>query len=207
MTAPNPNRPKYFISQHRSHWGIHETGEWFDDTNELSQSLGVSTHTIMYYAKHQKPWYGLHIFKIPKERICRYCKKPLTADNTWNPKSYFCKQCKVKRTKELRHKRPEAVAEWSRKGHLKKYKLTPATYAQMLIEQAGVCAACGHGEEGVIRRSGKVIKVKRLSVDHNHKTGEVRGLLCSKCNSILGLAGDEPGRLKKCIDYLEQKGG
>jgi len=49
-----------------------------------------------------------------------------------------------------------------------------AGYDELLAQQNGVCAICGHPP-----------KTKRLNIDHDHKTMEVRGLLCHKCNRAL----------------------
>lgn len=57
------------------------------------------------------------------------------------------------------------------------YKLTTDHYAAMLKHQGGVCCACLQPEP---------VKGRRLSVDHDHTTGLVRGLLCSRCNPALG---------------------
>lgn len=57
------------------------------------------------------------------------------------------------------------------------YKLTVEMYDRILAHQGGVCYACHQAEP---------VKGRRLSVDHDHATGEVRGLLCSRCNPILG---------------------
>lgn len=57
------------------------------------------------------------------------------------------------------------------------YKLTIAQYDQLLAYQGGVCYMCHQAEP---------VKGRRLSVDHDHKTGLIRGLLCSRCNPILG---------------------
>lgn len=46
-------------------------------------------------------------------------------------------------------------------------------------------------------------RIKPLEVDHDHDTGEIRGFLCSGCNSALGLMKDDPELIKKCIEYLE----
>ena len=44
---------------------------------------------------------------------------------------------------------------------------------------------------------------RRICVDHCHRTGVVRGFLCNKCNTILGLAGDSPNMLLKLANYLK----
>lgn len=72
------------------------------------------------------------------------------------------------------------------------YGLTVAEFYRMLAEQGGVCAACR-----------KPCYRKRLSVDHDHKTGAVRGLLCQRCNSALGQARENPETLRALADYIE----
>jgi len=47
-------------------------------------------------------------------------------------------------------------------------------------------------------------KATMVHVDHDHKTGKVRDLLCNNCNALLGYAGDDVERLKKCIQYLRR---
>lgn len=72
--------------------------------------------------------------------------------------------------------------------HLKaKYGLTEDEYELMLEAQGGVCAIC-HRPERVRRGPGE----PRLSVDHDHITGMVRGLLCQSCNVICGMFRDDP---------------
>jgi len=58
-----------------------------------------------------------------------------------------------------------------------KYNITPDDYERMVKEQNGLCAICKNPPRG---------KTKRLSVDHDHETGKVRGLLCVPCNRALG---------------------
>ena len=64
--------------------------------------------------------------------------------------------------------------------------------------QGGVCAICGQPPSVVIRGE----SIARLSVDHDHVTGRIRGLLCTSCNRLLGLARDDPDRLAAAIEYL-----
>lgn len=66
----------------------------------------------------------------------------------------------------------------------------------MLVRQGGVCAICGGPPDG---------RWKRFHVDHCHKTGRVRGLLCRKCNNGLGNFGDSVETMRKAIAYLRRK--
>ena len=71
-------------------------------------------------------------------------------------------------------------------------------YEDMFEKQGGVCAICQLPETS---RHNNVIKM--LAVDHDHSTGEIRGLLCSNCNTALGLFGDNKETLKAAIKYLK----
>jgi Recombination endonuclease VII len=73
------------------------------------------------------------------------------------------------------------------------YGLTVEQYQEMVRQQNGVCAICGRPPKG-----GK--KTKRLSVDHCHKTGRIRGLLCTRCNIALGHV--ESSLLPQMLAYL-----
>ncbi len=79
------------------------------------------------------------------------------------------------------------------------YNLTPEVYHEMHEKQGGVCAICKHPETQI--RHGKV---DRLVVDHNHSNGNVRGLLCAKCNQALGALQEDPTRIKALLQYVEQ---
>ena len=59
-----------------------------------------------------------------------------------------------------------------------RYGIDLKQYEKLLQEQGGLCAICGSPPPNSYK--------KRLSVDHDHKTGEIRGLLCTKCNVTLG---------------------
>lgn len=70
-----------------------------------------------------------------------------------------------------------------------RYGISLTDYMSLLSVQDNRCAACRNLE-------------KELLVDHDHDTGKVRGLLCQRCNSVIGLAGDNPHILQCAIDYL-----
>lgn len=69
-------------------------------------------------------------------------------------------------------------------------------YAQMLVNQGGVCAIC--------RCALNTSRYTKLAVDHDHKTHRVRGLLCTACNTGLGLFKDSPERLRAAVEYLSR---
>ena len=73
----------------------------------------------------------------------------------------------------------------------RKYKLSPEGYYALVAKSEGKCFICG-------RLPGK----RRLCVDHCHKTGRVRGLLCSKCNTYLGHIRDSVDAAQRMVDYL-----
>ena len=86
----------------------------------------------------------------------------------------------------------------SRNKQLKKrYNITIDDYDRMLQEQKGVCAIC-HKPETSENQYG----IKRLCVDHCHKSGKVRGLLCFSCNSMLGFSKDSYVILVNAVYYL-----
>lgn len=77
-----------------------------------------------------------------------------------------------------------------------KYGLTEEDYNDMLISQGGVCAFCGEPPKGGDGRD------RILHVDHDHKTGKVRWLLCRGCNHLLGNAKESPEVLLKAAKML-----
>ena len=74
------------------------------------------------------------------------------------------------------------------------YGLTLKEYDNLLEKQGGVCKICGK-----LNVSGQ-----RLSVDHSHKTGKVRGLLCINCNLALGYLQDNSELAMKVVLYLQE---
>ena len=93
--------------------------------------------------------------------------------------------------KTYRRGNPVKVAAWQRKARLKRYGLTPQGYAKLLKEHKGLCRICQRPPNN-----------RSLQVDHDHRTGVVRGLLCSSCNMALGLFSDNPESLRRAAHYL-----
>jgi hypothetical protein len=122
-----------------------------------------------------------------KIRYCRVCKKdkedsgfaPSEANGSYGK----CKECTKLFKLKLR------------------YGLTPEAYWEMLNVQNEVCALCKDPKRQ------KASKTGVLHVDHDHKTGKVRGLLCNACNSILGYsdADNGPKLLEEAIKYISSK--
>lgn len=94
----------------------------------------------------------------------------------------------------------EARPDMYRGHELKRqYGMSIADYVKMLTEQNGVCAVCGKPETHV-----KNGKLANLAVDHCHNSEKVRGLLCVKCNLMLGYAKDDIAVLESAIQYLKR---
>lgn len=82
---------------------------------------------------------------------------------------------------------------------LRQYGITVEQYDQLLADQGGTCAICQLPERYVDARTGRT---RRLSVDHDHKTGRVRGLLCGSCNQAVGHFEDDHDRCVRAGQYL-----
>lgn len=90
--------------------------------------------------------------------------------------------------KQRREKNPD----WKRKSHLLgKYGITESEYQRLAEEQGGQCLLCGFTPTK-----------RHLDVDHDHTTGEVRGLLCNPCNRALGRLGDSEQGLQRILSYV-----
>lgn len=146
-------------------------------------------------------------------RICNKCgaEKPLSEFRK-SPKGNYRNKCKVCTYQEKHRWNAENKTEireyqnqYRREKPLlrlagtyrQRYGITLERYDQMFIEQNGVCAICGE-----INYDGR-----RLSIDHNHKTGEVRGLLCGRCNFALGNVKEDISILYGLIRYLQKFNG
>ncbi len=100
--------------------------------------------------------------------------------------------------KQYREKNRKALSDGERK---RRFGITPEEYEKRFQSQSGTCAICKQPETAT-----RLGKVKALSVDHCHKTGAIRGLLCSDCNTGIGKLKDDPKVLRSAIQYLENLG-
>ena len=80
--------------------------------------------------------------------------------------------------------------------NVQRHGITKRKYRTMLDEQNHLCAICASPSGLGTKKS------RELSVDHCHQTGQVRGLLCTRCNVGLGYFQDNPMNLRRAIDYL-----
>lgn len=134
-------------------------------------------------------------------KICRCCEKekPLEEfpkDKRW--KGTYKLDCKVcYNVKRRSNYNPERRRE---EGLKQLYGITLEDLNSMYANQEGCCAICN------IPLSLHVGKTKKgkVHVDHCHTTGKVRGILCTKCNTLLGMAEDNKHTLQKAILYLDR---
>jgi hypothetical protein len=114
--------------------------------------------------------------------------------------------------REDRKNNPEKHKQWSKnnrekEGQLRntrevcrKVNIDVSYYYEMLETQNGLCKICNNPETRKSRTEGKVCQ---LAIDHCHKTGKIRGLLCHSCNVALGSFKDSIELLQNAINYLK----
>lgn len=109
-----------------------------------------------------------------------------------------CKHCLGQISREWSKKNiKERLSKQAIARCKRKYGLTDEEYRALILVQGGVCSICKkppHAEDK---------KDRRFAVDHCHKTGVIRGILCSPCNLALGLLEDNPDFFSAAIQYLE----
>lgn len=102
-------------------------------------------------------------------------------------RSSLCKACSKKRVRNYGDTREK---DWKRIGIV---GMTVTEYDQLMEQQGGRCSICRLEKQRIKRR---------LCVDHDHISGRIRGLLCYKCNSAIGLLNDDISLLNNAISYL-----
>lgn len=137
-------------------------------------------------------------------KICTKCgeSKPLDQFYVYSPENNLrrgsCATCHSKRAREWIAANPERARATSRRRLLReKYGLNTEQYDALLEAQGGCCACCGSTEP---RGKGE----QTFAVDHDHETGQLRGILCHPCNRAIGLLGDTAEGVRKALLYLTQ---
>ena len=146
-------------------------------------------------------------------KLCYSCKKVKSVDSFYKNKYHkdglgsACKLCANKYVKEYHKKNPDKFKGYNKRWRSKnvyskrrakqaklkcKYGITLEEYNQLFQQQNGHCAICGTHQSEL---------VKTLAVDHDHKTGKVRGLLCMRCNLDLRVV-ENKNFIKKAEYYL-----
>lgn len=110
-----------------------------------------------------------------------------------------CKPCVCEHQRRFRNSRPD----YNHARNLqRRYGINADEYQSLLTSQNFSCPICEVEISDIVEYKGKRPSV----VDHNHETGEVRGILCSKCNLVLGHARESTDILYKAIVYLSERG-
>ena len=113
-----------------------------------------------------------------------------------------CKQCQVERSRKWALNNLERHKQAVRNARFKQnFGISLDDYNLMIEAQDGRCAICGNPENTIDKRTGNT---RNLSVDHDHSTGLVRGLICRTCNVGIGFFKDNPSLLRACADYIER---
>lgn len=122
----------------------------------------------------------------------KVCLKCAPRDKKARGEAYRKGKAYIKRTRSSEFL--EKARKYVRKSTLKvKYGLSEEDYNTLYKHQGGVCKVCG----------GTNKNMSKLAVDHSHITGKVRGLLCIRCNTVLGAVNDSKSLLKRLIKYLQ----
>lgn len=138
---------------------------------------------------------------MSKKKVCPTCDIEKSLDEfrkdaqTKSGRACYCNVCHRASRKRDRQENPDRYHEMDRRGRYKRdYGIAVDDYDEMFSQQGGKCAICGTTKPGG--------KKRHFAVDHDHETGEVRGLLCYQCNVGLGHFEDSKEFLEKAILYL-----
>lgn len=162
-----------------------------------------------------------HILELAKQRkvemadrACAHCGKSFKPNNRqqiycsryhkqlaavvrlyWKDPEKYREKGRLKAQRQTKNGLKFKSAEVVRaKDMFYKYKITIEEYDEIVMKQGRACAICRYIPSGVSR--------DRLTVDHEHGTDRIRGLLCLKCNAGLGMLGDDLESLEKAVAYL-----
>lgn len=131
-------------------------------------------------------------------KTCSRCSRELSADEfpisrkVKGGRSSWCKDCHAEYAAHKWRSDPKYIARLRNSQYRRKFGITLEQYEAMLVDQGGTCYVCKQPPNG-----------RRLAVDHCHRTGRIRRLLCIECNRALGAVEDDPERLLALACYLE----
>lgn len=138
-------------------------------------------------------------------KTCGKCNIDKSADEFYTHKNHtdglssYCINCTKASTADWYENNKSRAAETSWIGHIRRtYGISQQQYLELFEKQNGCCAACLRHQD--------LFKF-RMAVDHNHKTGEVRGLLCTPCNHRVVGRHTDGALLRRMADYVESGTG
>ena len=192
---------------------INNTGTSIEELRcEVAKVINQPNDSGIRWAGRQKRYI------VNNKLLCNSCSlwKPTDEfsddSKTVTKKSGSCRPCVNKRSKNKPSRSPsrrreeylkldkERLRVAGRVKRIESYGITEDEYAALLEAQGGTCAICCNLETRTHHMTGRPYE---LTIDHDHETGRVRGLLCSKCNRAIGALGDSHESIMRVVDYLK----
>jgi hypothetical protein len=170
---------------------------YFNSITEAAKTLHFARGKIKFRCESLDwPEYKYTKRIIPEFKTCSKCglTKPLSDfykfKYSYSGKASVCKICDCKRSLKYRKENPKVI----RNVHLNYwYKISLDQYNELFENQKGCCAICGKHQSQFS---------KSLSVDHDHVTGKIKGLLCGNCNRGLGYFMESTELLRNAFEYI-----
>ena len=131
--------------------------------------------------------------------MCKSCSevKPFTEfyknNATPDKLTRYCKVCCKRKERETHRKNPNKKWEHRHKELITSTgeRLTKPMFTRLIEDQHNQCGICNQ-------------VMKKPCIDHNHITGSIRMLLCTNCNTMIGLAKEDTNILSRAIDYINR---
>jgi Recombination endonuclease VII len=187
--TPKPRPPRPEVPEGMAHCGRCDTVKPVAEFYSLKAKNWCKSCYRQWHRERYQPKHGA----TDEPRDCAWCGA------SYQPKS---RQVSIYCSKAHQQAAYKASGAWRARYLQREYGISANDYDRMLAEQGGGCALCGIKPEDLT--AGRYRKF--LHVDHNHETGQVRGLLCPDHNLLLGRFGDSPEMFRRVAEYLEQGG-
>jgi len=181
-----------FCKSHRSKDGIKHRCKSCDNEYARAEYKKDPTkkkaHSVKWHNENKEK-----VKDIVKKSYMKHRERRRAGEKKWRSENKEKIRGQYRRWVE---KNKDIVTDTHRRNNLRSsYSMTIEEYNKIFLFQGGKCAICGKPETA---------KRKWLSVDHDHKTGKIRELLCLKCNNGVGLFLDDPNLLELAASYLRQ---